>query len=325
MKQFLKLYSRQTSLRLLIFFTGMLALLWIPSRSFAQTNSIQEPVTDTTAAPTEEVDATEEEPSLLSPFVSFIGVQKSDKSIDLKAALKTKVNGWPVNLYKMKVRFFQVINEEDIELGFAITDNNGKAVFNLKGDALKTDATGNLQFKMVFAGNKMIESAEETFTFKRARLEINPVKEDSLLTVQIRMIDIGNGTEAPIPDATVGIFVKRLFLPLKVGEGTTDENGEASIEIPNNLSGNGKGEITLLAKVDEDEVFGYLEASSVQSWGIPVSEIIQAQPRALWSKSPPIWMLTTFIILMVTVWGHYIVIIFELFRLRKEEPNTTNN
>ena len=43
---------------------------------------------------------------------------------------------------------------------------------------------------------------------------MTPVKEDSVLTVQIKMIDIG--TE--IPDATVGIFVKRLFKPLKIGE-----------------------------------------------------------------------------------------------------------
>ncbi len=92
------------------------------------------------------------------------------------------------------------------------------------------------------------------------------------------------------------------------------------MEIANNLPGNAKGEITLLAKVDEDEVYGNLEVSSIEPWGIPVSDIIQKQPRALWSKNPPIWMLVTFIILMTTVWGHYIVIIYELFRLRKEQP-----
>jgi hypothetical protein len=32
------------------------------------------------------------------------------------------------------------------------------------------------------------------------------------------------------------------------------------------------------------------------------------------------WMLITFIILMTAVWGHYIVIVYELFRLRKEQP-----
>jgi hypothetical protein len=112
---------------------------------------------------------------------------------------------------------------------------------------------------------------------------------------------------------------------MKIGEGTTDENGEASVEIPNNLPGDAKGNITLLVKLDESETYGYLEAAAVEKWGIPVSDKIEDQPRSLWSSHPPLWMLITFIILMAAVWGHYIVIVYELFRLRKEQPNTADN
>jgi hypothetical protein len=76
----------------------------------------------------------------------------------------------------------------------------------------------------------------------------------------------------------------------------------------------------LLARLDESELFGRLEASSTQVWGISVSDQLKKMPRALWTSDPPIWMLVTFIILMTAVWGHYIVIIVQLFRLRKEEP-----
>jgi hypothetical protein len=118
----------------------------------------------------------------------------------------------------------------------------------------------------------------------------------------------------------LGIFVHRSFNPLKVGEGTTDVNGEATIEIPKNLPGDAKGNITLLAKLDESELYGNLEASVIQQWGTPVSDKLEEQPRALWSPHAPLWMMITFIILMCTVWGHYLVIIIQLFRLRKEEP-----
>jgi len=114
--------------------------------------------------------------------------------------------------------------------------------------------------------------------------------------------------------------VHRLFYPLKVAEGTTDENGEASAEIPNNLPGDPKGNLTLIGRLDENETYGNLEASVIQPWGIPVSDKLQKQPRALWSEHPPLWMLITFIVLMGAVWGHYLVIIIQLFRLRKEEP-----
>ncbi|MBK7678002.1 MAG: hypothetical protein IPJ29_01025 [Chitinophagaceae bacterium] len=320
MKQIFRTHIKQEILRQLVLMAGMLIMFLFPAKLFGQSDTTQVPATDTATVAAEEP-AKEEEPSMFSPTVEFKAVQKGDNSIDLKAGLKAKVKNWPVNLYKMKVTFFQVVNDEDQELGFAITDNSGKAVFNVKGDSLKTNTDGKVQFKMVFAGNKMMESAEEVIAFKRARLEITPVKEDSLLTVQVKLVEVGTGAEIPIPEAAVGIFVKRLFLPLKVGEGTTDENGEASVEFPANLPGDAKGNLTLIAKLDENETYGNLEASVVQQWGTSVSNKIEDQPRALWSSNPPMWMLITFIILMVAVWGHYIVIIYELFRLRKEQPH----
>lgn len=266
--------------------------------------------------------ATAEEPSLISPAIEFSAVQKADNSIDLKTAMKAKVNGQFIKLYKLKLSFFRVQDGTEQELGFVITDGNGKAVLNVKGDTLKPDAEGKLNFKVSFAGNKAMEAAEEVVAFKRARLEITPVKEDSVLSVRVKLVDLGTGEEVPVKEAAIGIFVKRLFLPLKVGEGTTDEAGEATIEFPNNLPGDPKGNLTLLGRLDEHDLYGNLEAAVVQPWGIPVSNEIKKQPRALWSTSPPIWMLITFIVLMVTVWGHYIVIVYELFRLRKEEPKT---
>ena len=91
------------------------------------------------------------------------------------------------------------------------------------------------------------ETAEGEVTIKRARLEIVPVKGDSTNSVQIKLIDIGTGEEKPMPEIAVGIFVKREFNPLKIGEGPTDESGEASVDVPNNLPGDDKGNITLLA------------------------------------------------------------------------------
>jgi hypothetical protein len=177
----------------------------------------------------------------------------------------------------------------------------------------------------VFAGNKQMDAAEEEITIKRARLEITPVKEDSLLTVQVKLIDIGTGSEIPVPETVLGIYVNRLINPLKIGEGTTDEEGAATVEIPANLPGDAKGNITLVARLDENEMYGNMEASTTQLWGISVSDKLNKMPRALWSSDPPIWMLVTFIILMTAVWGHYIVIIVQLFRLRKEEPPVPAN
>ena len=262
------------------------------------------------------------EASTYAPLITFISVQKNDNSIDLKSTVQAKIGGTLTKLAGLKIEFTIGADSTAKKLGETITDSRGVAIFTCKPDQLTTDKEGKLNFKASFAGKDSIESAEELVSVKRARLEITPSKEDSLLTVKVKLIDLSAGAETAVPETDLGVFVKRLFSSLKLGEGKTDESGEASIEIPNNLPGDAKGNITLLAKLDEHEVYGNLEAAVTQSWGIPVSDELKELPRALWSSHPPIWMLVTFIVLMTAVWGHYIVIIFELFRLRKEEPKT---
>ncbi len=276
--------------------------------------------TDSTKQTEETTEAVKEGPELISPSIEFIAVQKADNTIDLKVSMKAKVKGVFYKLPKLKVTMYHVSDTAEKNLGSAITDHNGKAVINTAAGTLATDKEGKLHFKVVYAGNKSMEAGEEELFIKRARLMITPVKEDSILSFQAKLVDLGSGTETPVPELTIGIYAKRLFNPLKIGEGTTDENGEASIEIPNNLPGDAKGNITFIGRLDENETYGNLEASVVQRWGVPVSDKIEDQPRALWSSHPPLWMLITFIVLMSVVWGHYLVIVYQLIRLRKEEP-----
>jgi len=260
------------------------------------------------------------EATTYAPLIAFISVQKSDNSVDLKATVQAKISGTLSKLPGLKIEFSVGSDSTIKKLGEVITDSRGVAIFNCKPEELTTDKEGKLILKASFAGKDSIESAEEVVSVKRARLEITPVKEDSLLSVKVKLIDLSTGTETPVAETDLGVFVKRMYSALKLGEGKTDEAGEALIQIPNNLPGDAHGNITLLAKLDENEVYGNLEAAVTQPWGTPVSDELKALPRALWSTLPPLWMPITFLILMTAVWGHYIVIIFELFRLRKEEP-----
>ena len=294
-------------------------LLLVPVLIQAQKDSGAPAATDTAAAV-----AAPEEVELISPSIELISIQKGDSSVDLKAVVKAKVEGKMRKLYGLKAQFFLVTDSAETALGSVVTDRNGFAVLNIKGSQLITNADGTLHFKVSVGGPKNMEAGEGEVTVKRAMLVLTPVKEDNLLSVQLKLIDLSTGEEKPVPETAVGLFVKRSFYPMKLGEGNTDENGEATIEVPNNLPGDPLGNITLLGKLDENETYGYLETASTQKWGVAVSNRIEDQPRALWSSHPPLWMLITFIILMTAVWGHYIVIVYELFRLRKEQPSVAD-
>lgn len=269
---------------------------------------------DTGTPAAEEAEARE----MISPGITFTAIQQDNNQYALKARLRAKVEGQFYDLYGMRIRFYVVGAGTETELGAVITDGTGKAHFTVKNDSLPLNAEGKLQFKAFFAGNKSMEAAEETVSFQKASLSLTAVKEEEAMNVTAKLSDAAG---KPVKDVTVGIYVQRSFLPLKVGEGTTDENGEAIVEFPKGIPGDARGNLTILGKIDENENFGYLETAVAQPWGLAVSDKAQEQPRALWSSHPPIWMLITFIVLMMAVWGHYLVIVYELFRLRKEEPS----
>ncbi|MBI1342972.1 MAG: hypothetical protein GC171_08570 [Terrimonas sp.] len=272
------------------------------------------------AQPETKINPAQEEVELISPSLDFTCTQKNDNTVNLKAILRGKVEGTFVKFRQMKITFYQASPSGEQEMGAVHTNSDGIALLNVKSDSIATDETGKFHFKAVFEGNKSMESAEEEISFAKAQLTVNPLKEDSLFTVGVKLTDPSTGN--PVPEATIGIYVHRLFKPLKIAEGTTDENGEMSVEIPQNLPGDAKGNLHFLARLDESDEYGNLETSFTEAWGKPVSDQLQELPRALWSSHPPIWMLVTFIILMTAVWGHYIVIVYELFRLRKEEPES---
>jgi hypothetical protein len=289
-----------------------IGMLW-PAFLQAQTDTV---APEQTVAP--------EESGLISPSIDLISVQKNNNTIDLKASLKAKIKGSLIKLHHLKVHFFLINDTTSTELGSVNADRNGMAVFNVKNEGITAGEDGSLHFKATVSGNKSMEPGEAELTIKRALLSITPIKDDSILSVQVKLADQSTGEGLPVKDATVGIYVARMFYPLKIGEGTTDENGEITVEVPSNLPGDAKGNITLLARLDENETYGNLESSAVQAWGYKVSDKPEEQPRALWSSHPPLWMLITFIVLMTAVWGHYIVIVYELIRLRKEQPVTEN-
>lgn len=263
-------------------------------------------------------DASAKEESLLSPLIEFSSVQQADENIRLHAGIKAKVKGTLSKLAGIPLVFFAISDTASTELGKVESDGGGNADLLISRKQIPSDKEGKMHFKVTFEGNKWFEAAEEALEIKKANLTLTPVNEDSLHSVKLALFDMTTGTQVPLPQIGLNVYVKRMFGNLKIGEGTTDATGETLVEIPGKLPGDEKGNITVLARLDESEEYGALEAAVAQPWGIAVKEDIRKLPRALWSSSPPLWMLITFIVLMTTVWGHYIVIIFELFRLRKE-------
>jgi hypothetical protein len=302
MKKTILHYSRQSKIRLFFLFAGFVALFF-SSGSNAQTDSTANK--DTVA-------------ELISPTVQFTSIQKSDNSVELKVSIKAKSSGNIVRPSGVTTSFFLVTDSGETELGKAKTDIAGMARIQVKKTSLLVNKEGKLHFKCQTDPTKKIEAGEEELSVKIGHLVLAANKQDSTQSLSLKLVDLSTGSEKPMVETDLAIYVKRMINPLKIAEGKTDSSGEAEIEIPSKLPGDSKGNIELIARLDDNEDYGTLEASTVQTWGTKVSDTVSDLPRSLFSTHPPIWMLVTFIILVTVVWGHYIVIIYELFRLRKE-------
>ena len=263
--------------------------------------------------------ATEEKAVPETPVarVSLVCIQAADDSIHLEATVKAKIGGTLRTLAGVGVLFYRVGTDSASLLGKAVTNSRGLAVLKTPSANALPGEDSTVTFSVKSEPMPSLEEGEDDISFKKAILTLTPVEGDSSNEVTVLVLAGGKGG-APIPEMEVGLYVKRLFSYLKVGEGTTDENGEVVIAFPTDLPGDAQGNLTIVARVDEHEDFGNLSASIQQAWGKPVSDEAGRMPRALWSHTPPLWMVITFAVLMTVVWGHFIVIIYELFRLKHE-------
>ncbi len=251
--------------------------------------------------------------------MSLSANQYPDHSISLEGLLRARVEGVYQKIPGKQVKFYRVDSEgKESLLGGAETTEKGVATLEIRTIGLKPDGEGYLSFVARFAGDDAMTESESDLRLRPAELVVKPVTHDSVYALDLTASAETPEGRQPIADATVSVYVKRMYSSLKVGEGSTDENGHAEVELPNDLPGDQFGNLIITARIDETEDYGNLVATMTQEWGTPVSRKIKELPPALWSPHPPTWMFVTFLILMGTVWGHYIVIMFELGRVKHE-------
>jgi len=250
-----------------------------------------------------------------APRVGLTSIQINGDSILLEASVKVKRDGsWqPVDFEPV---IFEVRNDSiTIPLGKALTSDKGIASLKVDRKQLVTDADGLWMFGSVFGGSAIATEGDAELSVRAGGVTLVGEEMDTVNSLTFKLFAPGS-ENLPIADAEVGFFVKRHFSNLKIGEGTTDENGEVTIECPKDLPGDINGNLILIGRADDLEEYGSVSAVIEKPWGVALPEAEHKKERALWSHSPPLWMIIVFAILMTTVWGHYIVIIYKLVKLR---------
>ena len=223
-----------------------------------------------------------------------------------------------VPIYEADIVFYNVLNDEEMNLGVAKTNKKGIAQLTLSDNQVYlVDADGYINIKAVFEGSDGLDSQEEELAVKDVFLELDLTEIDNIKTVIFSAYTLDSlKTKIPIEETDVVFSVGALLSKMTIKEEIV-EDGEYKFEFPNDLQGDKDGNIDVFASILDHDDFGNVEQFKKINWG-NLNKQETKKRNTLWSEIAPIWMYVVLTILMVGVWANYIYSFINLLKIKKE-------
>jgi hypothetical protein len=252
--------------------------------------------------------------SKISPYMLFSYLKNSDSRQVLQVKMTNITQTGEVPLPGLPIKFF---NSETL-LGEATTDVTGSAIYMIDSSVkLSVAEDGTWLFGATFDGDTLVDAAYSELSITDVNLGMTLVEEEGKRSVILTASMPTADGVIPVAGDEVGVYVPRMFSLLPVGTGVLDENGTIQISFPNDVPGDSLGNLTVIGRFNEHYLYGNVEKREVRAWGTPV---VKAPPiyRSLWSTLAPKWMIVTLAIMLLGVWSHYMLVIINIIRIKKE-------
>jgi hypothetical protein len=226
------------------------------------------------------------------------------------------VEGRYLPLEGMEINFRFLEGSSEKSIGKALTNAKGKVSVSIPDDILNTGGDkGVFSFDASFNGSGKYNKATASTSMKPIRLEMLFSQKETNKMIDLKGYELAADNKwVPLESLDIQFYVPRTFSLLKVGQGALSD-GLVSLEFPTSIPGNQLGYLTIVAKVEDNEIYGNVEISGTINWGkpLPPENIIK---RGLGDTNAPLWMVYTLIVLLSLVWFHYMYIVFNVFRIR---------
>jgi|SRR6266487_4637973 len=204
------------------------------------------------------------------------------------------------------------------------TDSNGKAKAIIP-PRLKSiwEANSIHKFIAVTEGTFKEEETTTESEITKAKILIDTSNVDGARTVNVQVMKWENGDWAPAKDVDVKIGINRLGGDLKIGEDetyTTDSLGQVAGEFKrDSLPGDKKGNLILVAKVEDNDQLGSLSIEKTVPWGLYVKPVSNFGERALWAArgKAPVWLMFMAYSIIAAVWGVILYLILQIIKISK--------
>jgi hypothetical protein len=259
-----------------------------------------------------------QETTKISPYIQISYLKNTDDLRILQTSLTYSKNRMELPLPGMEISFFNGSDKKELLIK-AVTDSKGIARFEFPADRkLIAESDGTWAFSSEYAGNDTIEAGSSEMTIKDVRLEMILSLVDSVETITVNAFVKEKGIDKPVAGEAVKVYVPRMFSNLLISELTLDDAGTATLVFPTDLPGDKDGNLTIIAKFEENGTFGNVEKRETLNWGLLTDYSVPVTHRALWTKTAPKWMIYTLSVLLAGVWGHYLFALISLIRIGRD-------
>lgn len=227
------------------------------------------------------------------------------------------VKGVAVNVY------FNETSERNL-LGKITTASNGigKVAIPASFKAAWDSAT-EVKFLAVSDSSKEQESLNSDVTIKKAILILDTALVDGVRTITAQLKEKKGNEWIAVKEIEMKVGVKRLGGNLTVGDAdtyTSDSTGLASAAYKrDSLAGDEKGNLILVAKVEDNDIYGNLIVEKSVLWGKAVQADTHFWHRTLWSTGnrAPVWLIFIAFAIIAGVWSTIIYLVRQIIKIKK--------
>ena len=244
-------------------------------------------------------------------------IQMPDHQLIVQGRIRARIEGQYQAVPNVALELYNQTDSTSILLGVDTTDARGyvELILNAR-DQLSIREDGYYTITVSYRGDEKYRSSDDELTFIPAYLDLATTIDDSIKKITVSIIK-ENENPASTEDLEISLQVPRMFSDLPIASDITDEEGIVEFEFPNDLPGGKNGELKIIAKIEDTDEYASLQSYVETDWGLPTASFHQ-ETRALWSPDAPLWMVGTFTFFMILVWGHFFIVLYKLYLIRKE-------
>ncbi len=245
----------------------------------------------------------------------------NNKIPSLMVKVKTKVDGRFQNVAGISLKLFLDKDTVGKFIAKVVTNDAGEATAYIPS-SLKSQWGNALKhtFVATFDGNSKYEAAKGDVTVAKAKILIDAGNDK---TVTATVLEMKDTSWVPVKGVDVVLAIKRMDADLTINDKptfTTDSTGKASGDFKRDtIPGDAKGNITLVAKVLDNDQYGNLSIEKAVPWGAKFTMLNTFDKRTLFAtrNKAPIWIQLIAYSIMFTVWGILIYLVFNVFKIKK--------